>query len=106
MARPPALPLDDKLRIVLSILVGESTVAAAARENHLSEQTIGNWKKQFIQNGREGLKGALRTETASARELALKAEIEELKAALGEAHVQLRVWMKTADQQIPSRTSK
>ena len=34
------------------------------------------------------------------------AENEELKAALGEAHVQLRVWKKGAEYLPPSRTSR
>ena len=33
----------------------------------------------------------------NARERALAAENEELKAALGEAHVELRVWKKSAE---------
>jgi transposase len=34
-------------------------------------------------------------------------EIEELKAALGEAHVQPRVWRKSAEYRLgPSRTSR
>jgi transposase len=37
----------------------------------------------------------------------LLAEIEELKAALGEAHVQLRVWKKSAEGRLgPSATSR
>ncbi|MFJ1702297.1 transposase [Kitasatospora sp. NPDC088346] len=104
MARPPALPVEDKLHIVLSILAGESTIAAAARKHGLSEQTIGNWKKQFIQGGREGLSGTARTERASARETALKAEIDNLRAALDEVRVQLRVWMNSEEQAFPSRT--
>lgn len=31
MPQPPALPVDEKVRIVLSILAGEMTVAQAAR---------------------------------------------------------------------------
>ena len=36
----------------------------------------------------------------------LLAELEEVKAALGEAHVELRVWKRSADLLPPSRTSK
>ena len=42
----------------------------------------------------------------SDREAELEAENEELKAALGEAHVQLRVWQKGAEYLPPSRTSR
>jgi hypothetical protein len=38
------------------------------------------------------------------RERALQDEIEELKAALGEAHVELRVWKRSAENRLgPTR---
>ena len=43
----------------------------------------------------------------NAVERGLAAEVEELKAALGEAHVELRVWKKSAEYRLgPSRTSR
>lgn len=70
----------------------------------MSEQSVHNWKRRFLDAGREGLeKGARRR---SWRELELEAENEELKAALGEAHVQLRVWHEAAEYLPPSRTSR
>ncbi|MGC0145002.1 hypothetical protein [Pseudactinotalea sp. Z1732] len=41
MARPPAIPVEEKTRIVLSILSGEVTVAKAARQAKVSEQAGG-----------------------------------------------------------------
>jgi transposase len=35
------LPIEDKARIVLSILAGEMTVAEAARRAKVSEQSVG-----------------------------------------------------------------
>ncbi|MED7948087.1 transposase, partial [Streptomyces sp. BE20] len=52
MVRPPVLPPEEKVRIVLSILAGEMTVAEAARRVKVSEQSIGNWKRQFLESGR------------------------------------------------------
>jgi transposase len=40
------------------------------------------------------------------REAELEAKVEELKAALGEATVSLRVWKKSAERLAPSRTSR
>jgi transposase len=34
-------PAEDKIRIVLSVLAGEMTVAEAARRNKVSETSIG-----------------------------------------------------------------
>ena len=46
MSRPPAIPAQDKVRVVLSILAGEVAVADAARRSKVSETTIGNWKRR------------------------------------------------------------
>jgi transposase len=106
MSRPPVFPAEDKLRIVLSVLAGEVTVAEAARRHKVSETSIGKWKTQFLEAGQAGLAagGLVRR---SSREEALAAEVEELKTALGEAHVELRVWKKSAEGRLaPSRTSR
>ncbi|BAJ29597.1 MULTISPECIES: helix-turn-helix domain-containing protein [Kitasatospora] len=57
MVRPPALPPEEKVRIVLSILAGEMTVAEAARRAKVSGQSIGTWKRRFLESGRAGLAG-------------------------------------------------
>ncbi|MCA1681510.1 MAG: helix-turn-helix domain-containing protein [Actinobacteria bacterium] len=55
MARPPKHPVDVKLKIVLSVLQGESTQAQAARRHGVSETSIGKWREHFVSAGREGL---------------------------------------------------
>lgn len=40
MARPPKHPVDVKLKIVLSVLSGESTQAYAARRHGISETSM------------------------------------------------------------------
>jgi transposase len=106
MSRPPVFPAEDKVRIVLSVLAGEMSTAEAARRNKVSETSIAKWKQQFLEAGKVGLVagGSARP---SSREQALEAEVEELKTALGEAHVELRVWKKSAEGRLaPSRTSR
>jgi transposase len=99
MSRPPVFPAEDKIRIVLSVLAGELTMAEAARRNKVPETSIGKWKQQFLAAG-----GSSRPPS---REEALQAEVEELTTALGEAHVELRVWKKSAEGRLaPSRTSR
>jgi transposase len=39
----------------LSILAGEITVTEAARRAKVSEQSVGNWKSQFLEAGKAGL---------------------------------------------------
>lgn len=50
------MPPEEKVRIVLSILAGELTVAEAARRAKVSEQSVGNWKRQFLEPGRAGVR--------------------------------------------------
>jgi hypothetical protein len=42
MAHPTALPIDENVR---AMLAGEMTVAAAARQAKVLEQSVGNWKR-------------------------------------------------------------
>jgi transposase len=106
MSRPPVFPAEDKIRIVLSVLAGEVTIAEAARQNKVSETSVGKWKQQFLEAGRAGLAAGGSTRPSS-REEALAAEVEDLKTALGEAHVELRVWKRSAEGRLaPSRTSR
>ena len=102
MAKPSDRSPERKLQVVLSVLRGELSATEAARRGGVSEQTVHNWKRAFLEAGREGLEWGHRRR--SSRELELEAENEELKVALGEAHVQLRVWKKGAEYLPPSRT--
>src|SRR3954452_5128267 len=103
MARPPVFPAEEKVRIVLSILAGEITVAEAARRAKVCEQSVGNWKRQFLEAGKAGLVAG--KAGSSAREQQLEAEVTELTQALGEAAVELRVWKRSAEGRLgPSRT--
>jgi transposase len=93
MGRPPMIPPEKKTRIVLAILSGEMSMAEAARKEKVSEQSIGRWKAEFIEAGRTALVAG--RSGPSSREEQLEAEVVELTQALGEAHVELRVWKKS-----------
>jgi transposase len=102
MGRPPMIPPEKKTRIVLAILAGEMSIAEAARKEKVSEQSIGRWKAEFIEAGRTALVAG--RSGPSSREEQLEAEVVELTQALGEAHVELRVWKKSAGGRLgPSR---
>ncbi len=105
MGRSPLIPPEKKTRIVLAILAGEMSMAEAARKEKVSEQSIGRWKAEFIEAGRTALVAG--RSGPSSREEQLEAEVVELTQALGEAHVELRVWKKSAEGRLgPSRTSR
>jgi transposase len=105
MGRPPMIPPEKKTRIVLAILAGEMSIVEAARKEQVSEQSIGRWKAEFIEAGRTALVAG--RSGPSSREEQLEAEVLDLTQALGEAHVELRVWKKSAEGRLgPSRTSR
>jgi transposase len=106
MARPSVFSVEDKVRLVLAVISGEMSMAEAARRGKGSEQLISTWKRQFLEGGKAGLVEGGKP-GLNPRERALLDEIEELKAALGEAHVELRVWKRSADYRLgPTRTSR
>ena len=92
MSRPPVKPVEEKLRIVLAVLRGEVSIKEARRER-VSETSIAAWRDQFLAGGRAALAGGAR-HGPSTREQDLQAQVDELTSALGEAHVELRVWRK------------
>jgi len=106
VARPSVFSVEDKYRLVLAVISGEMSVAEAARRGKASEQSISNWKRLFLESGKLGLAEAGKP-GPNARERQLLEEVEELKAALGEAHVELRVWKRSAEHRLgPTRTSR
>jgi len=81
---------DQKLEIVLAGLRNEGSTAELCRRYGISHSTFNKWRRLFIEGGQERLsKGP-----ASSREKQLERENEELKQALGEATLELRVLKK------------
>lgn len=74
---------------MLSVLSGRRTAAEVARELDVSEQSLHNWKRAFLDGGRAAFERA--SGPPASREAELEAENEELKAALGEAYLRLRL---------------
>lgn len=93
MGNQPATSMEDKNRIVLAVLRGEISIAEAARREGVSQVSISKWRDQFLAGGQRALAEGAR-HGPSGRERALAGEIEQLTSALGEAHMQLRLWRK------------
>ena len=55
MAKASKKSPEEKLRVVLSVLRGEQSAVDAGRRAGVSEQTVHNWKKLFLDSGRDGL---------------------------------------------------
>ncbi|MGH2703833.1 MAG: transposase [Actinomycetota bacterium] len=93
MPRPPQKSVEDKARIVLAVLKGEISIAEAARREGTSQTSVSAWRDQFLAGGQAALAEGSR-HGPRGREEALDAEIEQLNTALGEAHMELRLWRK------------
>ena len=83
MGRPPVVPAENTIRIVLSIVAGEISLAEAARREKLSKQSIGQWTAEFPEGGKAALVVG-KTAPLSPEEQ-LEADVAELTQALGEA---------------------
>ena len=91
MRRQPGKFVEDKLRIVLAVLRGEVTIAEAAGREGASAVSVSKWSDQFLAGGRQTIEADARY-VPSAREQRLVAEVEQMNTALGEAHIELRLW--------------
>ena len=103
MGRPPKHSVETKLKIVLSVVAGETTQAEAARRHGVSETSIGKWKDQFLQAGKAGLAHPAGGVKPTGREQQLEAEVDDLTRALGEAHVQIRALKRGGPQAMSFR---
>ncbi len=55
MGRPPVVPPEKMIRIVLAVLAGGVSVSDAARREKASEQSVHLWKADFVEAGKVGL---------------------------------------------------
>ena len=115
MSRAPKpsarLPVEQRLQVVLSVLSGQVTMAEAARRHGVNPATVSRWRDRFLDAGKAGLQDDLPGPDGAAggeQERRLRRENEQLKLALAEATVQLRVWQHGAAlvDQVPSKTSR
>ncbi len=112
--RKPAkrLPVEEKVRVVLAVLGGEMTASEAARRHGVSVPAVLSWRNKFLDAGRQSLvdrvPGGPSKTAGSAVERRLRLENGQLKLALAEATVQLRIWQKGAEyvEAVPSQTSR
>ena len=104
MGRQPAKSAEERTRIVLAVLRGEVAIAEAARRDGASAVSVSKWRDQFPAGGRRALETGAR-HGPPAREQRLAAEAGQLNTALGEAHMELRVWKKGGLLYGPSASS-
>jgi transposase len=100
------MSVDEQIQVVL----GELSLAEAARRHGVSSAMVGNWRDRFVDAGKAGMDRSLPGPDGgqSQTERRLRHECEQLKLALAEATVQLRIWQKGSEfvDAVPSPTSR
>ena len=51
MAKPSKKSTEQKLQVVLAVLRGELSAVEAGRKAGVSEQSVHNWKRIFLESG-------------------------------------------------------
>jgi transposase-like protein len=110
-SRRTKIPAEEKVRIVLSVLAGEMTGAEAARRHGVSEMSVSKWKTRFLEAGASSLEeihAGPDGQAGTPEQRRMRMENEQLKLALAEATVQLRIWQRGAQyvDEVPSQTSR
>jgi transposase len=106
------VPVETRLQLVLAVLAHEMTVAEAARRHGVSSaESINRWRNRFVDAGKAAMEDGMPGKAGSRGSLVerrQRAEIQELKLALAEATVQLRIWQKGSEyvDLVPSPTSR
>jgi transposase len=86
---------EDKIRIVLEGLRGESPVTELCRKEGISAATYYKWSKDFLDAGKNGLTLQTKRNATSEEVMRLKSENEDLKKALADAMLDLMRYKKS-----------
>jgi transposase len=86
---------EEKIRIVLSGLRGEESIAALCRLEGIAESLYYSWSKEFLEAGKKRLAGDTAREATSDEVKTLRAEARDLKEALAEQMLESRLLKKS-----------
>ena len=75
---------EEKIRIVVSGLRGEESIAALCRHEGIAEGLYYSWSKEFLEAGKKRLAGDTARQATSNEVKTLRAEARNLKEALAE----------------------
>jgi len=86
---------EEKMRIVLEGLRGETSIAELCRREGLHPNLYYKWSKEFLEAGRQRLVGDIRREADSREVNEMRSEIEQLKQLVAELSLKNRVLKKS-----------
>lgn len=85
---------EEKIRIVLEGLKGESSIAEICRREAISPALYYKWSKDFLEAGKKRLNGDTEREANSFEVNELKKEADGLKMVVAEQALEIRVLKK------------
>ena len=86
---------EEKIRIVLEGLRGESTVAGLCRREGIAQSLYYKWSKEFLEAGKQRLAGNTKRQADSQEVSDMKHENEQLKQLVAELALKNRVLKKS-----------
>ena len=86
---------EDKIRVVLSGLRGEESIAALCRREGIAESLYYSWSKEFLEAGKKRLAGDTARAATSDEVKTLRAQAHDLKEALAEQMLENRLLKKS-----------
>ena len=86
---------EEKIRIVLSGLRGEDSIAELCRREGIAESLYYSWSKEFLEAGKKRLSGDTARQASSGEVQELRHEMRDLKEALAEQVLENRLLKKS-----------
>jgi transposase len=85
---------DDKIRVVLEGLRGESGIRELCRREGIATNLYYSWSKEFLEAGKQRLLGDTQRQATSREVSELRAEVDQLKHLVAELSLKNRVLQK------------
>ena len=86
---------EEKIRIVLSGLRGEDSIAELCRREGIAESLYYSWSKEFLEAGKKRLSGDTARQASSGEVKEVRHEMRDLKEALAEQVLENRLLKKS-----------
>jgi transposase len=86
---------EEKIRIVLDGLRGETTIAELCRHEGINQNLYYKWSKEFLEAGKQRLAGNTNRQATSDEVKDLRREMDQLKLLVAELSLKNRVLKKS-----------
>ena len=86
---------EEKIRIVVSGLRGEDSIAALCRREGIAESLYYSWSKEFLEAGKKRLSGDTARQATSSEVKDLRREMRDMKELVAELSLENRLLKKS-----------